>query len=181
MKDETGKPMNIVHRDVSPQNILISYAGEVKLIDFGIAKAVGRQTKTSSGSIKGKFGYMSPEQVRGLPLDKRSDVFSAGIVLYEVLTGERLFLGESDFSTLEKVRDEYTSNPGTTDFMIRKAIERHFNIEMVNEEVFNYPDVQIRQQGGVFQVTAAYEHVVPLVANVSFLVDFDKTVEIQAR
>jgi hypothetical protein len=83
--------------------------------------------------------------------------------------------------TLEKVRDEYNANPSTTDFMIRKAIERHFDIEMVNEEVFNYPDVQIRQQGGVFTVRAAYEQTAPLVANVSFLVTFDKSVDIQAR
>jgi len=83
--------------------------------------------------------------------------------------------------TLEKVRDEFNSNPGTTDFMIRKAIERHFDIEMVNEEVFNYSDVKIKQQGGTFQVTASYEHTAPFVANIYFLVAFDKTVEIQAR
>ena len=83
--------------------------------------------------------------------------------------------------TLEKVRDEYNSNPGTTDLMIRKAIERHFDIEMVNEAVFNYNDVKIRQQGGTFVVTASYEHTAPFVSNVYFLVAFDKTVEIQAR
>lgn len=84
-------------------------------------------------------------------------------------------------STLEKVRDEYDSNPGTSDFMIRKAIERHFDIEMVNEDVFSARDVVIRQQGGTFVVTAAYEHTAPLVSNVYFLVDFDKSVEIRAR
>lgn len=84
-------------------------------------------------------------------------------------------------STLEKVRDEYDSNPGTTDFMIRKAIERHFDIEMVNEQVFNFRDVKIRQQGGTFTVTAEYEDTAPLVANVYFLVAFDKSVEIHAR
>ena len=81
------------------------YEGEVKLIDFGIAKAAGKAPKTQAGILKGKFGYMCPEQVRGLPLDRRSDIFAIGIMLYEMLTGERLFVGESDFSTLEKVRN----------------------------------------------------------------------------
>jgi serine/threonine protein kinase len=85
--------------------VLIGYEGEVKLIDFGIAKAAGKASKTQAGILKGKFGYMSPEQVRGLPIDRRSDIFALGIVLYEMLTGERLFIGESDFSTLEKVRN----------------------------------------------------------------------------
>jgi serine/threonine protein kinase len=104
-RDQQGREMGLVHRDISPQNILVSYEGEVKIIDFGIAKAANKASKTQAGILKGKFGYMSPEQVRGLPLDRRSDIFSVGIVLYELLTGERLFLGESDFSTLEKVRN----------------------------------------------------------------------------
>lgn len=83
--------------------------------------------------------------------------------------------------TLEKVKDEYDANPSTTDFMIRKAIERHFNIEMVNEDVFDFRDIVVRKQGGVFTVTAAYEDTAPFLANVSFLASFDKTVEIQAR
>jgi serine/threonine protein kinase len=112
-KDGMGRDMNIVHRDVSPQNVLISYEGEVKVIDFGIAKAAGKATKTQAGILKGKFGYMSPEQVRGLPIDRRSDIFSTGIVLYELLTNERLFHGESDFSTLEKVRNVEILPPST--------------------------------------------------------------------
>ena len=100
----TARDLNIVHRDVSPQNVLISFEGEVKVIDFGIAKAAGKVTKTQAGILKGKFGYMSPEQIRGLPLDRRSDVFAIGVCLYEMLTGERLFVGESDFPVLEKVR-----------------------------------------------------------------------------
>ena len=104
-RDRHGRPMGIIHRDVSPQNVLVSYEGQVKLIDFGIAKAASRNTKTQAGVLKGKFGYMSPEQVRGLPLDHRSDIFAVGTCLHEMLTGERLFVGESDFSTLEKVRN----------------------------------------------------------------------------
>jgi len=102
-RDGQGRELHLIHRDISPQNVLIGYDGEVKLIDFGIAKAAGKASTTQAGILKGKFGYMSPEQVRGLPIDKRSDIFAVGIVLYELLTGERLFVGETDFSTLEKV------------------------------------------------------------------------------
>lgn len=102
-KDQAGRELNIVHRDVSPQNVLLSYDGEVKVIDFGIAKAAGWGTNTQTGVLKGKFGYMSPEQVMGEKVDRRSDVFALGVCLYELLTGERLFQGESDFSVLEKV------------------------------------------------------------------------------
>ncbi len=104
-KDARGQELHIIHRDVSPQNILLSYEGEVKIIDFGIAKAANRSQKTQAGILKGKFGYMSPEQVRGQPIDRRSDIFAVGVTLYEMLTGEKLFVGESDFSTLEKVRN----------------------------------------------------------------------------
>ncbi len=104
-KDARGQDLCIIHRDVSPQNILVSYEGEVKIIDFGIAKAANRSQKTQAGILKGKFGYMSPEQVRGLQIDRRSDIFAVGVILYEMLTGEKLFVGESDFSTLEKVRN----------------------------------------------------------------------------
>src|SRR5581483_3165335 len=77
-KDARGVPLNIIHRDVSPQNIICSYDGEVKIIDFGIAKAANRSQHTQAGILKGKFGYMSPEQVRGPPIDRRSDVFAVG-------------------------------------------------------------------------------------------------------
>ena len=110
-RDAAGRELNIVHRDVSPQNVIISYEGEVKLVDFGIAKAANKITKTQSGILKGKFGYMSPEQVRGLPLDRRSDIFAAGVVLYELCTGERLFTGSSDFSVLEKVQQAKITRP----------------------------------------------------------------------
>jgi serine/threonine protein kinase len=86
-RDAQGHELHLVHRDISPQNVLIGFEGEIKLIDFGIAKAAGKASKTQAGILKGKFGYMSPEQVRGLPIDRRSDIFSVGIVLYELLTG----------------------------------------------------------------------------------------------
>ena len=83
--------------------------------------------------------------------------------------------------TLEKVRDEFGQNPGTTELMLSRAIQRHFDIEMVNEEVFSYDDVTIKKVGGNFRLTAAYEDTAPFVANIYFLVSFDKTVEIPSR
>lgn len=103
-KDRFGNALNLIHRDVSPPNILVSYEGEVKLIDFGVVKAAGRSSSTKSGILKGKFGYMAPEQVRGQPVDRRGDIFALGACLWEVLTSTRLFQGESDFATLEMVR-----------------------------------------------------------------------------
>ena len=103
-KDAAGKNLDIIHRDVSPQNILISYEGEVKVVDFGIAKAT-THAKTTTGLLKGKLAYMSPEQAWGKAIDQRSDLFSLGIVLYEMLTGLRLFKGDTEINTLEKVRE----------------------------------------------------------------------------
>ena len=131
-KDRHGRPLNIIHRDVSPQNALVSYEGQVKMIDFGIAKAAARNTKTQAGVLKGKFGYMSPEQVRGLPVDHRSDVFAVGTCMYEMLTSERLFVGESDFTTLEKVRNATVTPlgqlipdmPPELDAIVMKALAR---------------------------------------------------------
>jgi serine/threonine protein kinase len=100
-----GLPLNIVHRDVSPQNILVSYDGEVKVVDFGIAKAEQRATETRAGVLKGKFAYMAPEQVAGKKVDARADIFALGTVLFEALTGQKLFAGESDLSLLTKVRN----------------------------------------------------------------------------
>src|SRR5262245_22908463 len=90
-RDAKGRHLGIVHRDVTPQNVLISYEGDVKLIDFGVAKARARLTQTEAGFTKGELSYMSPEQARGEELDSRSDLFSVGIVLYEITTGSRLF------------------------------------------------------------------------------------------
>ena len=123
-KDARGVELDIIHRDVSPQNILISYEGEVKIIDFGIAKAANRTQKTEAGILKGKFGYMSPEQVRGLPIDRRSDVFAVGVILYEMITGERLFSGESDFSTLERVRSADVPRPITLKPNLPEGLDR---------------------------------------------------------
>jgi serine/threonine protein kinase len=98
-----GTPMGIVHRDVSPSNIMVGYDGAVKLLDFGIAKAISRSVETQAGVIKGKFAYMAPEQCRGRGVDRRSDVFSLGIILYEVTTQHRCFRADSDFDTMHRI------------------------------------------------------------------------------
>jgi serine/threonine-protein kinase len=98
-----GAELRVVHRDVSPANILVGFDGTVRIIDFGIAQAALRR-RTAAPVLRGKFGYMSPEMVRGLPVDRRSDVFSLGIVLHELLSGERLFTGSSELAVMERVR-----------------------------------------------------------------------------
>jgi serine/threonine protein kinase len=100
---EDGRPLNIVNRDVSPSNVRLSYGGDVKLLDFGIAQALMKFT-SEIGVLKGKFSYMSPEQIRGMPVDARTDIFSAGIILHEMLTTEKLFRGDTEFALMEKVR-----------------------------------------------------------------------------
>lgn len=102
----TGRPLHITHRDMSPQNIMISFEGEVKIVDFGIAKqAEGQLEATRAGTIKGKFGYMSPEQADAQIVDPRTDIFSLGIVLWELLANDRLFTSNSEAGTLRKIRE----------------------------------------------------------------------------
>ena len=103
-KDQEGKSYQIVHRDVSPPNVLLSRQGEVKLVDFGLAKAAVQIEHTDPGVVKGKFAYLSPEVVFGKPVDQRADLFACGIILFEMLTGERLFLGKTDVDTIKLVR-----------------------------------------------------------------------------
>ncbi len=101
----TGKPLNIIHRDMSPQNVMVSFEGEVKVVDFGIAKAESQGEATKAGTLKGKFAYMSPEQATGETIDLRTDIFSLGIVLWELLAKERLFVAESEIGTLKKIKE----------------------------------------------------------------------------
>jgi serine/threonine protein kinase len=110
--DGEGRTLNIVNRDVSPSNIRLSYDGDVKLLDFGIAQALMKFT-SEIGVLKGKFSYMSPEQIRGMPLDARTDVFSTGIIIHEMLTTEKLFRGDTEFALMEKVRKAEVPPPST--------------------------------------------------------------------
>jgi serine/threonine protein kinase len=103
MRGSDRKPLGLVHRDVSPSNILIAYDGNVKVVDFGIAKAAHRESETKSGTLKGKIAYMAPEQCLGEPVDRRSDVFALGIVLYELFTVRRLFKASSDFLMMSTI------------------------------------------------------------------------------
>jgi serine/threonine-protein kinase len=124
LKDPDGQPRNVVHRDVSPSNVFVTYDGHVKILDFGIATAADRMTKTDAGLIKGKFAYMSPEQCRGEPLDRRSDIFCLGIVLYEMLTARRLFQRPTQAATIRAVLEHEIVPPSEFTPDVPKEIER---------------------------------------------------------
>ena len=123
-KNETGEGLGIVHRDVSPQNVIVGYDGTVKLIDFGIARAAMRNEQTQVGVLKGKFGYMSPEQVAGEEIDHRSDVFAVGTLFWELLTARRLFHGGTDFEILEQVRAADVLPPSAKNRLVPPEIDR---------------------------------------------------------
>lgn len=123
-KGPEGQPLKIVHRDVSPPNVLVSRDGEVKLTDFGLAKAVIQLEHTDPGIVKGKFGYLSPEAAYGEPVDARTDIFAVGIVLWEMLAGRRLFLGETDLKTLEQVRQAHVPALAQYDVAAPPELER---------------------------------------------------------
>ncbi|MET0402008.1 MAG: protein kinase [Cystobacter sp.] len=121
--DTEGRPLQLVHRDVSPQNILVGFDGGVKVIDFGVAKAAGSTSNTATGVLKGKYPYMSPEQADGQAVDARSDLFALGVVLWELLTGRRLFKGESDLMTLRLVRDCQVPPPSQLNPGVSSALD----------------------------------------------------------
>ena len=113
LKDFQGKSLNIIHRDISPQNVFLTYEGDVKIVDFGIAKAASQSTITQVGMIKGKVAYMSPEQAAGKVIDHRSDIFATGILLYELVAGGRMFKGDDTLQILSKVREAEFTPLGT--------------------------------------------------------------------
>lgn len=122
--DFSGNPLNIVHRDVSPQNIFVLFDGVVKMVDFGIAKATTSSQKTQTGTLKGKFAYMSPEQVAGGALDARSDVFSLGIVFWELLCGRKLFRQENEFDIMKAIVERDAPPVSSTRTEIHPELER---------------------------------------------------------
>ncbi len=123
-RDDEGRPMNIVHRDVTPENIMVSWTGTVKILDFGIAKATTQTDPTRAGEIKGKLSYMSPEQAMGKQLDARSDVFGLAVVLYEWLTGYKLFTGENELAVLKSIVEGKIYPPSYFREDIPEEIER---------------------------------------------------------
>ncbi len=123
---DDGQALRLIHRDVSPSNVMISFDGAVKLLDFGIAKALADSSdnRTQTGTLKGKFGYMAPEQVEGRAIDHRADLFSAGVVLHEALTGRRLFKGSSDMQTIAMVRDAMIDQPSSLNPAVIPELDR---------------------------------------------------------
>jgi serine/threonine-protein kinase len=127
-----GEPLGIIHRDVSPSNLIITDDGHVKVIDFGVAKAVAGRFKTETGLVKGKLAYMSPEALDQKPLDARADVFAAGVIAWEILTGQRLFKGDNELDTIRRIKTETPPRPsslnrhvpGGLDALVGKALAR---------------------------------------------------------
>jgi eukaryotic-like serine/threonine-protein kinase len=122
-RDARGGELRVVHRDVSPANVLVGFDGSVRIIDFGIAQASIRARRPNAAVLRGKFGYMSPEMVRGLPVDRRSDVFALGVVLHELLTGERLFTGPTELAVMERVRAADVPPPSTRNPAVSRALD----------------------------------------------------------
>lgn len=134
----TGRRLNITHRDMSPQNVMISFDGEVKIVDFGIAKAESKIENTRAGTLKGKFGYMSPEQADGQEVDFRTDIFSLGIVLWELIASERLFVANNEINTLRKIRDCVVPSLNKIDPSIPPELERIVNKALARDRNLRY-------------------------------------------
>ncbi len=147
-KDERGRPMEIVHRDVSPQNILISFEGDVKLVDFGIAKAATKASNTDRGALRGKLLYMSPEQAWGRPIDRRSDVFSLAIVLYEMVTETKPFIGAgTELTILELVRQCVITPAREINPRVPEALDRVIMKALARDPEERYQDAGQMQRG----------------------------------
>jgi serine/threonine-protein kinase len=123
-KDDRGERLDLVHRDVSPQNVLVGTDGIARLLDFGVAKAAGRLQATQDGKVKGKLAYMAPEQVLAQPLTRRTDVYAASVLLWEVLTARRLFFGENDADSLRKVMNDVVPPPSSVNADLPPEIDR---------------------------------------------------------
>lgn len=138
--DPTGKPLGIVHRDISPQNVLLTFDGGVKIVDFGIAKAVIQASQTRSGVLKGKYSYMSPEQAAGKRLDRRTDIFALGVIFHELLTGSRLFKRGTDVETLTAVSECKVPAPSSVNARLSKALDDVVLRALAKDPAERYPD-----------------------------------------
>lgn len=151
--EKTGEKLDLVHRDMSPQNIMLSYDGAVKIVDFGIAKAASRSEGTRAGVLKGKFGYMSPEQASGMKLDHRTDIFALGIILFELITQRRLFASDDDLKTLNLVKECRVPRPSKYNPSVNPGLDRIVMKALAKEKSERY------QTAG-----ALYEDLVRLMA-----------------
>jgi serine/threonine-protein kinase len=127
LTDSSGAPLHIVHRDMSPPNVLITKHGEIKIVDFGLAKANSQLEKSEPGIIKGKFSYLAPEAAMGQDVDARTDIFALGIMLWELLAGQRLFMGETDFQTVKKVQAAHVPSIMQINKKVPAELERIIN------------------------------------------------------
>jgi serine/threonine protein kinase len=134
-----GSPWKIVHRDVSPQNLIVTFDGHVKLVDFGIAHAAVREARTKTGMIKGKFAYMAPEQCLGRPVDRRTDVFALGVVLYECVTGQRLFKRKSSYETYQAILKHDIPAPTQVNPVLDPGLEPVLLRALVRDADGRYP------------------------------------------
>jgi serine/threonine-protein kinase len=148
---ETNEPLGIVHRDISPPNILLSKNGEVKLVDFGLAKANSQIESTDPGVVKGKFSYLSPEAASGLEVDSRADVFAVGIILWEMFTGRRLFYGDTDYQTVELVRQARVPSIAALNAEIEPELE-----QVVRKSLARDPDERYQNAGELGDALAQY-------------------------
>src|SRR5690242_12806640 len=137
-----GKPLNLVHRDISPQNLVISFEGIVKVVDFGIARAELRDTKTKAGTIKGKFAYMSPEQCVAANVDRRTDVFALGVIVWELLTGKRLFKRNSPYETYQAVIECAVPTPSSINVQLDPAIDEIVMKAVAKDKEQRYPSAE---------------------------------------
>jgi len=141
-RTQGGKPLNIVHRDISPQNLVVSFEGVVKVVDFGIAKAEHRETKTQSGTIKGKFAYMSPEQCVATNVDRRTDVFALGVIAHELLTGRRLFKKPSPYETYQAVIECNVAPPSAENHELDPALDPIIMKAVAKDKDQRYPTAE---------------------------------------
>jgi serine/threonine-protein kinase len=168
LKDDDGNNLGVVHRDISPGNIFLTAEGTAKVLDFGVVKANDTASKTRTGVLKGKFGYMSPEQIMAKPVDRRSDVFSLGIVLFELLTNRRLFARESEYATLKAITESPITQlsslrpdlPKELGEVVSRALTRDLDERFATMKEFSQALGQVmKSQGGVADATEIADYV----------------------
>jgi serine/threonine-protein kinase len=159
LTDSSGTPLHIVHRDMSPPNVLITKHGEIKIVDFGLAKANSQIEKSEPGIIKGKFSYLAPEAAMGQDVDARTDIFAVGIILWELLAGQRLFLGDTDFQTVKKVQAAQVPSISQINKRVPPELERILNKTLAREPAQRY---RTARELGLELSKFMFKHAVPV-------------------